>query len=229
MKYKIGKVVRNYKGGGATTVQSIPDWMRPSIEKVTGQAETQFESGNLSQVAGRSNLQERAFGGAADALSTAGARGLDTLQAQQERLSNMASTPSADVLEAQKQAIVLDAQKRTAGLNTNFGQAGTLGSARQAVLQGAQDAATTGELAKVNADYENKMFTNRLAAEEALNRSVGASGSTAAGTAKTLAELGGQERGITQAQADAGWQGLQRYASTVFGNPARQQGVSGGK
>jgi len=35
---------------------------------------------------------------------------------------------------------------------------------------------------------------------------------------------------IEQQQADAPWQALQRYASTVYGSPAKQQGVgSGGK
>jgi len=291
MKTKLTKR-RSGGGGGATPVESIPEWMRPSIEKVTGQAETQFNSGNLSQVAGQSNLQNRAFGGGANAVTIAGARGLDTLQGQQnratelastgidtstatgligdasqnlmgqsQRLANMATTPSADVLAAQKQNIILDAQKRVAGMDTQFGGAGTLGSARQAVMQGAQNAATTGELAKVDADYENKMFQNRLAAEQALGNtssglinaatatnatntndfnsklaaeqllgtSVGSSGSMATGTAKTLADLGSQERGINQAQADSGWQGLQRYASTVFGNPARQSAVAGGK
>jgi hypothetical protein len=225
------KLIKKRAGGGGSTtkVESIPEWMRPSIEKVTGQAETQFESGNLSRVAGPSNLQTQAFGGAASAVGTAGARGLDTLQAQQERLTSMADAPSADVLAAQKQGIILDAQKKVAGMDTQFGQTGTLGSARQAVMQGAQNAATTGELAKVDADYENKMFQNRLEAEKVLGGSVGSSGSMATGTAKTLAELGSQERGIDQAQADAGWQGLQRYASTVFGNPARQSAVSGGK
>jgi len=225
------KLIKKRSGGGGSTqtVQSIPEWMRPSIQKVTDQAESMYDSGELDNVVGPSNLQELAFGSAAEAVGNAGARGLDTLQAQQDRLSNMATTPSAETLAAQKEGIVLNAQKKIAGMDTQFGQTGTLGSARQAVLQGAQNAATTGELAKVDADYENKMFQNRLEAERALGGSVGASGSMASGTANTLANLGGQERGIEQAQADAGWQGLQRYASTVFGNPARQSAVSGGK
>ena len=224
------KLTKRYKGGGGTTtVQSIPDWMQPSISKVTGQAESDYNMGNLSKVAAQSGLQDTAFGSAAGDITSTGQQGVDILQAQQQRLSSMADTPSADTLEAQKQAIVLDAQKRTAGLNTNFGQTGTLGSGREAVMQGAQNAETTGKLAQVNADYENKMFQNRLQAEGALGTSVGQAGGIASGTAKSLADLGGQERAVDQSQLDSSWQGLQRYASTVYGNPARQSAVAGGK
>jgi len=225
------KLIKRYKGGDSsiTKVDSIPDWMRPSIEKATSAAGTAYDTGVLDNVVGPSNLQTKAFGSAADAVSATGADSLSTLKDQQTRLSTMATAPSADILAAQKQGIILDAQKKVAGMDTQFGQTGTLGSARQAVLQGAQNAATTGELAKVDADYENKMFQNRLEAEKVLGGSVGSSGAAASGTAKTLADLGGQERNINQAQADASWQGLQRYASTVFGNPARQSAVNTGK
>jgi hypothetical protein len=36
------------------------------------------------------------------------------------------------------------------------------------------------------------------------------------------------ERGIEQEQIDAPWQALERYASTIYGNPARQQASGGG-
>ena len=178
---------------------------------------------------------------------------------QANRLNTMAMAPSAATLAAQKQGILTDAQKRVAGLTTGFGQSGTLGSARQAVMQGAQNAETTGQLAKVDADYENNMFKNRLAAEQALsgtqtnalnaasgwnnletsnlNSKLAAeqalqSGATAGSNIVNqgvggLANLGNQQRGIDQQGLDATWQGLQRYASTIYGNPARQQATGG--
>ena len=228
MKYKSLNLIKRFKGG-ATTVESVPKWMKPSIEKVTGEAEKQYEAGNLGKVAGTSDLQEKAFGSAADNIVNAGQQGADILAAQQGRLSNMATTPSADVLAAQKEAVVNEAQKATAGINSNFGQAGTLGSARNAVMQGAQNAETTAKLAQVDADYENKMFSNRLAAESALGNSVAGSGSLATNTASSLANLGGQERNIEQQGMDADWQALQRYASTIYGNPAKQSAVTNGK
>ena len=229
MKYKLKK---KYGGGGGSTVTSstIPDWAVPYIKNVGNATEAAYGAGELGKVAGASSLQQQAFGTGAQGLSQATQMGLQSLQEQNQRLSNMASTPSAAALAAQKEAVVQDAQKKVAGLNTNFGQAGTLGSARQAVMQGAQNAATTAELAKVDADYENKMFQNRLAAEQALQSGANTASNIATGGASGLANLGNQQRAIDQQGLDATWQGLQRYASTIYGNPARQQTTaSGGK
>lgn len=225
MKYI--KVKKNYGGGGGTTISSIPKEFIPAIQQVGNEAREQYSSGALSQVAGRSDLQNEAFGTGARNIMDTTSGGIDTLQNQAERLTNMATTPSQDVLNATKQGILLDAQKKVGGLNTNFGNAGTLGSARQAVMQGAQNAETTGALAKVDADYENKMFQNRLEAEKTLQNSAAGASKIAESGASSLANLGNQERGIDQQQLDSAWQGLQRYASTIYGNPARQSAAGG--
>jgi uncharacterized protein YoxC len=229
MKYKLKK---KYGGGGGTTVtnETIPAWARPYMENVGKTAEASYQAGDLGKVAGTSTLQEQAFGEGASGLSRATQMGLESLEQQNQRLSGMATTPSAATLAAQKEAVVQDAQKKVAGLNTAFGQSGTLGSARQAVMQGAQNAATTAELAKVDADYENKMFQNRLSAEQALQQGATTASNIATGGASGLANLGSQQRTIEQQGLDADWQALQRYASTIYGNPSRQQTTAvGGK
>jgi hypothetical protein len=221
------KFVTRYKGGGGspsttTTVQSIPDWAQPYIEKTMQTAQNQYEAGNLSAVAGTSGLQEKAFNQGAAGIESATIGGLTTLQNQQSRLENMAMAPSAETLAAQKQNILYEAQKGVSGLNTGFGSSGTLGSGRQAVMQGAQNAETVGKLAQVDADYENKMFQNRLAAEQALGGSVSGASNLATSGTSALSNLGGQQRSIEQQQADADWQALNRYASTIYGTPAKQ-------
>jgi hypothetical protein len=230
MKYKFKRVAKRFTGGGgATTVQSIPGWAQPYISQAMSTAQSQYEQGNLDNVAGTSNLQNEAFTTGAENINQATNQGVDALTAQQQRLTNMASTPSQAVLQDQKDAIVHEAQKNVAGLNTQFGGAGTLGSARQAVVQGAQNAETTAKLAQVDADYENKMFQNRLAAEQSLQNSVNAGVSAANTGASGLANLGAQQRTIDQQQQDAEWQALQRYASSVYGTPAKQSAVTNGK
>lgn len=231
MSFKKLKVTKRYGGGGGNgpPTENIPEWMRPSIQKVGAEAEKLYGEGALDKVAGASDLQNRAFTTGALGIEKATTGGLSALEQQQGRLSNLATTPSAEVLAAQKQNIVNEAQKNVAGINTGFGQQGTLGSARQAVMQGAQNAETVGKLAAVDADYENKMFQNRLAAEEALGGSVGAGSDIASSGASGLAQLGGQQRTIDQQGLDSAYQGLSRYASTIYGNPARQQATSGGK
>lgn len=260
------------------------------MKNVGNAAEQSYGSGELSKVAGPSQLQQQAFGTGANMLSnttgfaasqlgnqsnrlaelaktgvnTAGSEAVITgavgsMSDQAKRLTGMAMAPSAETLAAQKQGIINEAQKRVGGLNTQFGGAGTLGSARQAVMQGAQNAETTGQLAKVDADYESNMFKNRLAAEQALSGTQSNALNAASGwnnlqtgninsrlaaeqalqggaTAGSnivnqgvggLANLGNQQRGIDQQGLDATFQGLQRYASTIYGNPARQQATGG--
>jgi hypothetical protein len=229
MKYKInGSIKKNYGGGGGGTTSTIPEWAAPYMKNVGGAAESAYGAGELGKVAGASNLQQQAFGEGAKQLSATTSTALGSLGDQNKRLSTMATTPSAETLAAQKANVLNEAQKGVAKLNTGFGQTGTLGSARQAVMQGAQNAETTGQLAKVDADYEAQMFKNRLAAEQALQTGAQTASGIATGGASSLANLGNQQRGIDQQGLDATWQGLQRYASTIYGNPSRQQ-ASGGK
>lgn len=223
-KYKITK---RYGGGGGNTVETIPEWARPYMENVGRTVESAYASGDLGKVAGASALQQEAFDIGASGIKGATQAGLESLKAQNERLTNLATVPSKEVLEAQKQQIIQDSQERVAGLTTGFGQQGTLGSARQAVMQGAQNAKTVGELAKVEADYENKMFQNRLSAEQAIREGVGAATNVASSGASGLANLGESQRGIDQQGLDSTWQGIQRYASTIYGNPSRQQAIGG--
>jgi len=228
MKYKInGSIKKNYGGGGGNTVSSIPAWAEPYLKNVGNAAESAYGAEDLGKVAGASTLQQKAFGEGADLLSEATQFSASQLGNQVNRLSTMAMAPSAETLAAQKAGIVQDAQKKVAGLNTGFGAAGTLGSARQAVMQGAQNAETVGQLAKVDADYESNMFKNRLAAEQALQGAASTASGIATGGASSLANLGNQQRAIDQQGLDASWQGLQRYASTIYGNPARQQATGG--
>jgi len=106
-----------YKGGGGggntSTTSTIPEWAVPYLQRVGNEAESQYGSGNLSQVAGSNPLLQTAFGSGAQAI----------------------------------------------------GDTTTLGS---------------------------------------------------------------QARDIEQQTGDANWQALQRYASTIYGNPARQQTVATG-
>jgi len=219
-------------GGGTTTVESVPSWAQPYVSNAMQTAQDQYNAGNLSAVAGTSDLQTKAFNQGAAGIESATTGGLTALQNQQARLENMAVAPSAETLAAQKANIVYEAQKGVSGLNTGFGSQGTLGSGRQAVMQGAQNAETVGKLAQVDADYENKMFQNRLAAEQALGSSVSGASNLATGGANALSSLGGQQRTIEQQQADSDWQALNRYASTIYGTPAKQSAVAnapGGK
>ena len=145
---------------------------------------------------------------------------MGTLQEQQERLKQMALTGGADELQ---DALKLDVGMSSANLGNQFGSAGVLGSARHALAE-----KTSEDAAK--AKFAEKVIANKAAAEQALGKSVADTSTLASSTASSLAKLGSEERNIEQQMADKDWQALQRYASTIYGNPSRQQTqVVGGK
>lgn len=214
-------------GGGTTTVESIPSWMRPYIEDVGNNARGQYYAGNLDNVAGASNLQNVAFGSGAGAMMGETNEAISALEGQKGRLTAHAQTGGYDTA-ALKDAAIQEAGMKTAQLGQQYGAAGTLGSARQAVRQGALDAETAAKFATIDQQTAQQSFQNKMAAESALGSNVAGSTDIAAKTASGLAQLGNEQRNITQQQHDASWQALQRYASTIYGNPARQSAVASG-
>lgn len=220
MKFiKRGSIKKNYGGGGGTTTsETIPSWARPYIENVGKTTEAAYSSGQLGNVAGASGNQEAAFKMGSDIAST-GKSGVSSLSDQQSRLKEMALTGGANELQ---QALNLDVGMSSANLGNEFGARGTLGSARHALAE-----KTSADAAK--AKFAQQVINNKQSAEQALGKSVNDQFSLATGAASGLAKLGSEERTIAQQEADAPWQALQRYASTIYGNPARQQSVSGGK
>jgi hypothetical protein len=206
------------KGGGGTTVtESIPAWARPYIERAQQTAEAQYTAGNLGRVAGVNANLEGAFD-QGSAIQSAVTAGSSNLSDQTTRLRELAETGGRDPL---MEAAAFQSAKNAAGLNNEFASRGTLGSARQAVQQGAMDAEI------VNAASQ-AAFQNKLSAESALGSNVAAATALPGQAASDLAQIGSVERDINQQQEDASWQALQRYASTVYGNPARQSATQSG-
>lgn len=225
MKFnKRSSLKKNYGGGKGSP--TIPDWAKPYLQNVGDAAEKAYGEGELGKVAGASELQKTAFGGGAEAMIKAGQGGISSLDEQKKRLSDLATQGAYDT-KALKDTAILQAGMETSKLNQNFGGAGTLGSARQAVQQGAQNAATAAQFAKIDSDAEQKAFENKMAAEKGIGQNVTGASDLASRTTSGLAALGQQQRGIDQQGLDSTWQGLQRFATTIYGNPARQQ--AGGK
>jgi hypothetical protein len=77
--------------------------------------------------------------------------------------------------------------------------------------------------------FDQQNFQNRMIGEQGIGQNVAGQSQLAGNTASGLANLGNQQRTGVQQQLDSAFQALQRYASTAYGNPARQQTVAGGK
>jgi hypothetical protein len=221
MKFKTKVLSRKYGGGGGgtQTVSTIPEWARPYLQDVGNQAQAQYRGGNLGQVAGASQLQQSAFRQGANIQGTTDL-GINQMLAQQGRLTGMAASGGKEEL---MDATAYEAAKAKAGIDREAGAGGVLGSARTGLKTGAME----GEmLSRAN----QQVLQNKLAGEQALGQSIGGAQSLATGGASSLAALGDIQRDISQQGLDANWQALQRYASTIYGNPARQQTVAqGGK
>jgi len=221
-KWKLNKITRRYKGGGGggnQTVESIPSWLRPAYENVTGTAKSQYDSGNLSKVAEASGLQEEAWTSGIGGVRDVSKANQEMFGDQASRITEMAKTGGANEL---KDALALDIGMGESSLGNQFGSSGTLGSYRHNLAS-----ATSGDAAK--AKFAQQVIANKAGAEEALGRSASGASADATNLLKSLEATGAGERAVDQSQLDANWQGLQRYASTIYGNPARQQQAQGGK
>jgi len=214
------KITIFYKGGSKTsTVEAIPSWARPYIENVAKTASSAFGSGQLSQVAGTNNNLNTAFGGGAQAIGQETSRGLRTNDAQRAGLAALAQSGGVD--QGLEDAAILQAKMNAAKIGGDYASRGTLGSARQAN-------AVQNSNAQLQAALAEKKFANQMQANDALSRANTAGQSLATGGANALASLGQAERGITQQGLDSAWQGIERFASAIYGNPARQQAVASG-
>jgi hypothetical protein len=210
---------KNYGGGGGTTTSSIPEWAQPYLKNVGNATEAAYGAGELGKVAGASQLQSLAFNQGAGGLWQNASDVIGSGRGTVDRATQLAKTGGADEL---KDALKLDIGMSTANMNNQFGASGTLGSARHALATSAADSAA-------KAKYAQSVIDNKLKGEQ----TVGAAGKNIFDTSRSVvgdtANLGNQQRGIDQQGLDATYQGLQRYASTIYGNPARQQASGGGK
>jgi len=194
------------------TTGNIPDEFIPYIKKAVNTAESVYNSGDLNKVAGVSNLQKKAWGSGASGLESTVAGNKETLEEQRARLQQMAMTGGANELQ---DALALDVGMGNAAIGNQYGASGTLGSYRQNLAS-----ATSEDAAK--AKFAQQVISNKSAAEKALVDNASGMSADATNLIKTLESSGSQQRSVEQQELDSTWQGLQRYASTVFGNPARQ-------
>jgi hypothetical protein len=222
MKLKVNVTSKRFGGGGGgktETVETIPVEFRPYLHDVANLAKTNLQSGALSRVAGASDIQQQAFGMSPN-IGGIAAVNESLMRESQERMRGLAKTGGRDAL---MESAAYNAAKQRAGMDREAGAAGTLGSARAGLAQAAMEA----ELAD---KATQQSIENRMKAEQGIGAAADLSQRSVTGAASSLAQLGDIQRGVEQQGLDADWQAQQRFASTIFGNPIRQQAVqTGGK
>lgn len=226
MKYhKVKATIRHMGGGGSsspTVVQNIPDWMVPALHATQQEAADRYIAGDLSKVAGTNRNLDVSFDQGAQGIidSTVNSSAHLNDQAERFRSEDMLGGNAKGTTDQMNLAI----GQATAGNNATFGANGTLGSARN--VRANADSAT-----EAGVKAAQQIFSNKMEVEKGVDANAGSQLQLISGATGALSGLGQQQRAIEQQQLDAPWQGLQRAASTIYGNPARQTATQaqGGK
>ena len=205
-------------GGGndqtTTTSSSISDQFMPDLTSLVNTAKSEYDSGNLSNVAGASNIQNSVFSAAGGTENT----GLDAIaEGSGVGRDAIAGNGVFNVnAEGLKTAAVDRARSAWAPINDQQATAGVTGGSRSMLQEGARDAQLANELAGI--DYQAGQEQRDLAkwGSGTLVQGGQAEAGTTLNNLSGLASLGDVQRNITQEGLDANALGLERY-SNVFG------------
>ena len=231
------RIVRKFGGGGgqSETHSTIPTWMRPYLESGLQRAQSAEASGALSRVAGATadtKLGQDVARSAAGAQQGVAGNTLGALGQLSKVAAGEEIVPSSTgATNAIKQATIREAQKGLQPTIANRAKANAVGGGRQ--ILGDMEAENDLNAKLAGIDYQD-LQARRQAATGAASAAI--SGGAAAQdqlveAANTLKGVGTDIQKQNQAEADAEFQGLSRYASLVSGTPwqSEQQKQQGGK
>ena len=224
-----------YKGGGNTTTTQLPKWAEQQFQSYGRDVQAAARSGELENVEGFNEDQQRAQQLGRDAAGQQGQTAGAAATAQQQALTGTGLfgaqdfTAQRDALSGQaREALGLGLQGQDAGAAAR----GTLGSARgQAARARAQEGAAV-DLAGKFANLEQQDLAARRGAQQSAVGQTGAVQQAQGAAAQTLGQVGQQGQQQAQREADATFQGLQRQGQllgTVKAGAGSQVSQGGGK
>ncbi len=219
-------------GGGGETVESIPDWYKPFIEKAAGQASAAYTEGDLSKVAGLNPAQQSGV----DALTQAGnlaanqygtgVTGQNVFMEQAQGTGAFSPTST----EALRTKAIRDAQGAFAPVGAQLASSNQIGGARAGILNQERDANLASALAGIDYEAQQADRASRAQGAQSLLGSSGQLSKQAGDTAGYLGQAGSTLQEQQQRELDTGYQGLSRLGSLLSGAPVpQQQQQAGGK
>ena len=218
-------------GGGQTASTDIPDWLKPHAQKFLGAAGRGFDAGDLSKVAGETAQQQEAY----DVGTQAGRQQTQLGQQAVQRAGQLYDRPGVDTDRLRSDFLNQarrGAGQAGAGSDAAAASRGTLGGARSEAARAAGQAQAQEQAAlgftQAAQQAQQQDFANKAGL-------LGQTGALQAGLgtgAQTLAGVGKERQAQQQKQADATYQGLQRFAgllggATGFGQNKTQQAAGG--
>lgn len=219
-------------GGGGDTIESIPDWYRPYIEKAAGQAGAAYDSGDLSTVAGLNTQQQEGIdaltGAANSAMGQYGSANDATNILKQASLGE--GIYGGGATQGLKDAAIRDSQAAFAPMGAQMASSGQIGGARAGLLAGERDANLASQLAGIDyQDLSDRRGLTTGAAQQIIGNT-GAMQQAAGAGANYQGQAGQMLQEQSQREIDASYQGLQRLGGLLSGAPVPQQRQkSGGK
>jgi len=220
------------KGGGSDTIESIPDWYRPYIQKAAGQAGAAYDAGALGMVAGLNEQQQQGI----DALSGAANEAMGQYTSANEATDVLKQAAAGEGIYGEgatqglKDSAIRDAQKAFAPMGASLATSGQIGGARAGLLAGERDANLASALAGIDyQDLSDRRGLTTGAAQQIIGNT-GAMQQAAGAGANYQGQAGQMLQEQSQRELDATYQGLQRLGSLLSGSPVPSQvQKSGGK
>ena len=222
-----------YKGGGnTTTIESIPSWYKPYIQKAAGQAGAAFDSGALGTVAGLNEQQQQGI----DALSGAANEAINQYTTANEATSILKQAAAGEGIYGEgatqglKDAAIRDSQAAFAPMGASLATSGQIGGARAGLLAGERDANLASALAGIDyQDLSDRRGLTTGAAQQIIGNT-GAMQQAAGAGASYQGQAGQMLQEQDQRELDATYQGLSRLGSLLSGSPVPSQTqATGGK
>jgi len=220
------------KGGGSDTIESIPDWYRPYIQKAAGQAGAAYDAGALGMVAGLNEQQQQGI----DALSGAANEAMGQYTSANEATDVLKQAAAGEGIYGEgatqglKDSAIRDAQKAFAPMGASLATSGQIGGARAGLLAGERDANLASALAGIDyQDLSDRRGLTTGAAQQIIGNT-GAMQQAAGAGANYQGQAGQMLQEQSQRELDATYQGLQRLGSLLSGSPVpEQRQKTGGK
>jgi len=220
------------KGGDGDTIESIPDWYKPYIEKAAGQAGAAYDAGALGTVAGLNTQQQQGI----DALSGAANESMGQYNSANEATNVLKQAAAGEGIygggatQGLKDAAIRDAQKAFAPMGASLASSGQIGGARAGLLAGERDANLASALAGIDyQDLSDRRGLTTGAAQQIIGNT-GAMQQAAGAGANYQGQAGQMLQEQSQRELDATYQGLQRLGGLLSGAPVpNQTQVTGGK
>lgn len=225
-----------FKGGGdgpPTTTESIPDWYKPFVMKAATDASTAYDAGDLSKVEGFNANQKAGISGLVGAAGEADSQygNANAATGVLQQAANGEGIYGGGATQALKDKAIRDSQSAYAGIGSQVATQGGIGGARSGIMNNDRDAGLAAEMAGIDyTDLQDRRTMSTGAAQSIIGNTAGMQDAAGRG-AGYLGEAGGYQQEQGQREADAGFQGLQRFASLLSGAPTPSQSANaqGGK